>query len=656
MQELIAVFEILKKWEYFLIKKKLRKGLIVWIIEPFYAFHHKRGMHLFPHSLPEFVDRLINEKRIDIINASQLNTKDIFHISNDKAVEVIESVFPDYKEEHHELFDCVSNILKSPDAENVFKKDLCNRLAEFYSVNILLHRIEKMFSTGPILFYPDTNVRDYLYFKSLLSKSKQDYYEHPNIRFPIKTQITAFFENLKEYLVSVAKLSAQTIASSFLRILYPIGEKKKKSYLYGVTVTAPLRQLTDNQRGPGFIIDNNKIHAEEVVYLPIIELTGDQKKNLEKIPGSVCYLPKPGRLFSHFNEWKNMLWLALKNNPLRSGREISMAGNALFNYFRWKKVMEDVEIKHFISHCDFSIEQIGRNIALSQAGVQTWYFTDSMNHGCVLKAEKEKCGMRLPFWTYLSYDHLITWNELLRKYFKDHPGSFRQIHVVGCLWAGHIRGKEGEKGQNPQLDSAKLTNKFIISAFDTTYTRNGFTSYSEGIAFANHLLKLADEYPDIHIFVKEKKNRDIHHTLDPVNGPALLNLYKKMGDHPRIKTSFDNEDSSKLISIADMVVSFPFTSTTFEALSVNKPAVWHDPMGYYRDTPYAKVGGVTTHSYEEMKAKVLEIKNMRPGTYQNPIEMGSSLMDPYRDGKAIERFRELLVTYTMNELSEGEEK
>ena len=92
-----------------------------------------------------------------------------------------------------------------------------------------------------------------------------------------------------------------------------------------------------------------------------------------------------------------------------------------------------------------------------------------------------------------------------------------------------------------------------------------------------------------------------------------------------------------------MVVSFPFTSTSFETLSANRPAVWHDPLGCYFDTPYAKAGGVTTHSYEDLKKKVIEIKSLEPGTYRNPFQSNSPLMDPFRDGKAIDRFRDLLI-------------
>ena len=89
-------------------------------------------------------------------------------------------------------------------------------------------------------------------------------------------------------------------------------------------------------------------------------------------------------------------------------------------------------------------------------------------------------------------------------------------------------------------------------------------------------------------------------------GPRLLDIYRRMDSHPRITICSDREDASELIAISDMIISFPFTSTTFEALSVDMPAVWHDPLGYYQNTMYGRVGGVTTHSYEDLKAKVWE--------------------------------------------------
>lgn len=625
------------------LKKYIRNSMLIYLIEPFVAYHHtsKRIYHGFPDAFPDYVEQFLHEGLVKLLPEKLIDGKTIYRQGADKSVEVIESLYHEYRKEHKELIEYVSEILKSSIAENAFKKDLCNRLAEFYSVNIMLHRIGELFNSKQVIVYPDINVRTYLYLKSLLSRSNQEFFAHPNISFPKRTYIASFFEDTKEYFIAVIRLSIQTLASGLFSGLHSRQKKRKRSYSYGITIISPSRQFADSRRGPGFLIDNHKIKAEDVVYLPLVGLNDRQKKQLS---GEVCYLPKAGRYFSHFAEWAGLLRVALKKNLLRNAREINTACNVFFNYFRWLKMLKDIKLRHFITHCDFGISHIGRNIALKQAGIQTWYFTDSMNFGCNFKMDDEKCDMRHPFWTYLCYDHFITWDVLIEQYFNSHPGTFRHTHVVGCLWSEHINRQDKAENKTVNVTLKNLRDSFKLVAFDTSYSKNGFTtSYSEGIAFAEHLLQLADTFPDVYIVLKEKKVRNIHSTFDPVIGPRLIELYNKIDTHPRMTVCSDRADSSGLISIADIVVSFPFTSTTFEALSVSKPAIWHDPMGYYRNTLYGKINGIMTHSYDELKNKIKEIKDMQSETWQNPIPINSVLMDPYRDGKAIDRFRNLLT-------------
>lgn len=642
MNDLNVVYELPTKLDSIFIKKYLKRDIPVWFIEPLNAYHHKKGIRFFPCPLPTFAQELIEGGKVCVLKAEQLNSKEVLSFSADKAVDIVEAVYPEYRKRFEKIFSYVADTLKSPVAENVFKNNLCNKLAEFYSVNMLLHRIEKSLGSGSIMVYPDMNVYSYLFIQRLLLESNKEFFEHPNIRFPVKVYVASFLENLRENLISTTKLCAQTLASGILGRNHPPIEKKKKVFSYGVTIIGP-RQLQGNRRGPDFVIDNKKILASEVVYFPLLNLTKDQRKALAKLPGEVHQLPKAGRFFSHYAQWKRLLSLAVQKKFLRNGEELMVASNVFFNYFKWQKVMEDVSIRHFITHCDFGIGHIGRNLALNQAGVQTWYFTDSMNHGVNLQEEK-KCGMRHPFWTYLYYDHLATWDDSLVQYYRKHPGSFKQTHIVGCLWSEHIQEKSLARKETTVSALRNLNNRFVLSCFDSTYSRNGRTPYIQGLAFAKHLVQLADECPDIYIILKEKKDRSIHYTLDPILGPKLLEIYNKMDSHPRITICSNQVDASELISVSDMVVSFPFTSTTFEALSTNRPAIWHDPAGYYRNTLYGKSGGVVTHGYEELKTKVMEIKDMNPGNYRNPISMNSSLMDPYRDGKAIDRFRDLLAS------------
>ncbi|RLD23678.1 MAG: hypothetical protein DRI70_09035, partial [Bacteroidetes bacterium] len=513
MKKTAVVYESPGKRDYSFIKKYLKQGIPVWVVEPFHAYHHGKGIRFFPPPLSDFVQNLIKKGKINLLSATELNTKEIYLLSSDKAVGIIECVYPEYRKEHKKLFEYVCDALKSSTAEDVFKKSLCDRLAVFYSVNFLLHRVEKLLGSGKILFYPDTNVRSYLYLKALLLRSNQDFSEHPNIRFSIRTHVSSFFENLKEYLITITRLSTQTLASSLLYGFYTTREKNKRSYLYGVTIVAPTRQQANNQRGPDFIIDNNKIMPEDVVYFPLVDLTNDQKKQLSEIPGTVYYVPKAGRFFSNFVEWQKLLRLVFKKNFLRNGAEINAACSAFLNYFKWLRVLESVKFRHFITHCDFGMSHMGRNIALNQAGVQTWYFTDSMNSGLNFKEEKKGVWMHHPSWAYLNYDHFVTWDDFLAQYYKDHPGTFKHIHVVGCLWSEHIKKQNRTKNQTIDFPVKNFEDNFIIAAFDTTYTRNGLTSYAEGLAFAENLIQLADDCIYIHVFLQKTKKSNIHFTL-----------------------------------------------------------------------------------------------------------------------------------------------
>lgn len=633
-----VVYESFSFLDKFIINQYINKGIPVWIIEPFHAYHHKKKIRFFPSPLPSYIKELLRKGKVFLLKASDLGAKDIYSLSTEKAVEVIESVYPYYREEYKNLITYVINTLNSPIAENIFKKELCNCIAEFYSTNILLNRIEKVFE-GKILVYPDININFYLKIKNLLLKSKQEVYENNNIKFPFKNFLLSKFQNINQNLNNTIKIFAQTFLSVILGNMHLLRKTRKKFFKYGISIISP-RQLKGNRKSLDFIIDNKNIHKSEVVYLSHFSLSKEQKNILRNLQYNVIQLPCPGYFYSNFMKWGKLFLISIKEIFSSSFQEIHVASTCFFNYFRWKWILNNIDIAHFITHCDFGISHISRNIALNQVSVKTWYFTDSMNHFNNFQENESVFNKRHPFWTYLYYDNFITWSRFIADYFNSHPTLLKNTHVVGCLWSEYDK-KFGNKEN--KISNIKNEKKFVVSVFDTTYTMNSITSYVEGVTFAEDILRLTEELEEIYILFKEKKDRNIHYLLDPDNGPKLLNLYNEMKQHPRIIFYSNKEDSSYLIYISDMVISFPFTSPTFEALSINKPAIWYDPKGNYKNTPYGRIKGLTVIGYDELKTLILEIKNkIASGKYTMPFLDNSYLMDPFRDGKAIERFINLL--------------
>jgi len=633
------IYECIDRLDSFNLYKNIILKRKVFIVEPFYTYHHRGNNRFCPPPLPSWTEELINTGKAVLISAKDLNTQDIYLLSAEKAVDAVEDVYPAYRKRFAQLFSFISSCLCSQDAENAFRITLCNNLAEFYSTNILLHRIEALFKNEPICFFPAMNVRSYLFSRQLLIESGKDFHHHESVSFSAKSRFKGKACHLKNNLILIMKLCVQVLASGIVGKKNDKSTTEKKLFSFGISITGS-RQLRDNQRSPNFML-GEMAHNSKVVYFPLLPLTESQEKKLREFSGVVLPVPRPGKFYTNFADWKKLLLIGLRHQLTKTSDELYTAVLTLYNYLAWNLLLNKCSVKHFITHADFGIPQVGRNIALNQAGSQTWYFTDSINHVCFFQNPESKG--RHPFWTYLNYDHFVTWTRSLAEYYKLHPGSVKKTHVVGCLWSEHIRDKREARRNSFLKDYVKTNNdSFIICCFDTTYTHNGFTNYYEGLRYAEHLFRLVEDTPKVFLIFKEKKDRNIHFTFDPESGPKLMEIYEKMNSHPRIIFCSNQVDSSEIISVSDMIISFPFTSTTFEALCNNRPAIWHDAAGYYRESIFGKIAGLVTHDYEELKTKITEIME-KTEKGETCIETPDSpYMDPFHDGKAIERFRELL--------------
>lgn len=630
-----VVFESPKRMHKRLIMYYIATGHKVYIVKPFHAYHYQGVYRFFPSHLPKYIYKLLDGKKINLITETDIDTRWILSLAADKAVEEVEKIYPQYCILHYRLIKFVCKVLNSAQAETIFKKEFCDKLAVFYSANIMLHRIKNRLIDGKITIYPCMNILSYLRFKKMVTQCAGEVFTDNPIKFAPLAYILSFILLIKENIFALGNLFVQALGGLFLGWIPGVTSllRKKESYRYGTLVLNASRQLSEGRRVPNFLVDNKSMFDNEMLYLYGIKLSKAQKDRLRKLGGGTFELPnrKYGN-FSHPLKWIILFWLSLATQLFRSNSLIKNAHLIFSDFFRWQKVMKKVGIKHLISHSDFGFLHIARNICLKQYGVETWYFTDSINYSLNFQSTSIENKFRSPLWTYLYYDNFVTWNKAMIEYFNIHYSLIGKNYVVGCLWAGHI------------TDNTVKNKKLVLAVFDTSYSCNSLTSYAEGIAFANDIIRLTEEFPDdLQVIFKEKNPRQMHKFLDGALGEVLLSLYKHMEERKNIKICSNIKDTSEIISFSDMVISFPFTSTTFEALSVNKPAIWHDPLGYYRDTLYGRMVGVVTHSYEELRSKVLQVRNLGPKRYTNSIVKDSPYMDPYRDGKAIDRFRELLV-------------
>lgn len=184
-----------------------------------------------------------------------------------------------------------------------------------------------------------------------------------------------------------------------------------------------------------------------------------------------------------------------------------------------------------------------------------------------------------------------------------------------------------------------------MAAFDSTYSVKGATNLEEGIAFAQHILRLADDIPELFVIFKEKKTHaQLKAMCDSEDTSTLLECYEKLANHPRVEST-QMVDTPVIINLSDFTVSFPFTAPTFEALAINRPAGWHDPLNRYPGSLHAQIPNAMSNSYDALKALVETHRRNRGKPFAHPYPAHSPFMDPYRDGKALDRFRQLLLNH-----------
>ncbi len=601
----------------------------VYVLEPFHAYHHQGKIRFYPKPLSRHVKGLIRRGKISMLSADQLNPRRIYFVSANKAVDIVDIVYPSYKRDYLGIIKFFCSALKSSEAENILRKDLCDQLAVFYSVNNLLCAIKSCFPGSKVKVYIKNNLFSYHYFNKLLLQSEIKTFDSYDV-VAIGSMMVTYASNVIKKLFSMVMLiSLACMGLIFFAFSRRDGSKNLKKYKFVVTVLSS-RQLENNRRRADFLVDENLIKREETVFIPLIPLNADQKRKLFMLKGDVVFLPS---LFACVSPviWFRFVRSALATPYCKVSHDIIYSiCRSLMEYFRWIKILEFVKFKNLITHCDFSSSRIARGIALDRLGIKSWYFSDSINFSGLYVSREEVAAAKHPFWTYLKYDNFVTANNFVKDYFCLHPNSIVNSRVVGSIWsdsAGKKTGKPvGYKGQ------------FVISVFDTTYSVNSITSYEEGIIFVQDLIELLKDLSDILILMKEKKDRSLHEKLDPEKGKRLSELYDEIASHPRVRFFDSRADPLDLILSSDMVLSFPFTSPTFEALSIDKPALWHDPLGLYCNTVYDL--GIVTHNYKELRNK---IKDVQMGRWVYPFSGASPLIDPFRDGKAIERFREVLV-------------
>jgi polysaccharide biosynthesis PFTS motif protein len=242
------------------------------------------------------------------------------------------------------------------------------------------------------------------------------------------------------------------------------------------------------------------------------------------------------------------------------------------------------------------------------------------------------------FLSYLSYDNLVSFGQI-DIFFKNQRSDIKNYINVGCFWSELIKSIPKESINIINIQTKELNKcKYIIGVFDTSFFDQTVLKYEDGVRFFQDISRLLIDFPEIGMVFKEKNPRAF------VNC-KLLHFLNTLEKHPRCYITGSNYDSSEAIRISDLVISVSFTTPTIEALDIKQKAIYFDPLNRFRNTYPDMIPNLVAHNYEELKHLVKYwLYDMNQNDFNKYFE--THIKDHFSlfgDGKAITRFRELLV-------------
>lgn len=648
MKKKIIVFEEISNPFRLLIKWYLFRGFAIFYYRISTSCKEKEWLRRFTEK--KLISRIDDEYGL-------LNTAIGYY--PDLAYQNIDKIFERFFKEN-KIVKLLIGLYKDERIYNVFKKSLLGYLQRFYYINFIIFKLSELFPEEKVYFVPTLKRKgyrthilsayEYHFLSDLIFKSQAFYFGPRGAVFPLWFNLVSKLYYLLRYIriqLDIAGFILFSMAVSVRNLLIPRVPKKK--YKFGVMIISPAHQFANKIRRVDFLIDGEKIKKKDVLFISSRRLSRHKHFYMQE-----QRLNFVDALFYKINlrVLKVVLPIAilLILNAVRNRRAIFLIESAILQlvcFGIWRSFTERYHLDNLISHCDFGPQSLARNIFLSKSGTKTWYYTDAINWGNFFISEYNRYN--LPLYNhaigFLIYDYFVSWSDELINYFRIHHQDIKKHINVGCFWASHIRQIREHKIKSGVLDTLYrhgFRDEYkLISVFDSSYSDYTITTYEDGIVFVKGMFRLLEEFPNIFILFKEKKAR----VLIRKPSPEILIWLKRLQEHPRCYLPFWDMNTSEAIAFSDLTISFPFTSTTFEALSARKKGLYYDVSNKFRGTFYDGINGLVCHNYDELFKRTKELLfEVDEPTYNQYLDRHvKGKLEPYLDGNALVRFRELLT-------------
>ena len=505
----------------------------------------------------------------------------------------------------------IGRLYQSEDAGMAFEKILIDILGQYYYCVQMVERLAELGHTDVRFVPKDHNFNATLnaawcYWVGSKIAAKIAGAAGTDPLMPLGTRALVAVYALRSWLVALMRIGYNWLygVQCLLRGWFGIADERRR-YDLGVMIIAPERELRDGVRSAGFLTRDPSLQGIRSVYIPHICINDSIRKQYEDRGLEVAAWPERLNIRESirlFSAW--LLWVP----PLVCFWQLEVVAHLMRHYIRWQSFISAYELASLVSYTDFSYGHIARNILLHQCGIETWYYSESVNMGKYVTEPKYDSALSFPFWCHLYYRHMIIPNDRIVRYFEAHPNRIGNYHVVGSIWAHdlvRLRTVADRSDYWPLLRAnGYCDDQQLVVLFDSWFHPDGVNSPDDIVQFAADFAEIVDS-EDLFIVLKQKNpRRSMYGLFNEAECDAVYVAHDLLASMPNGCVLDHTHDASGIAALADLVISFPFTSASYECLCAGIKSVYYDPAAKFRGTYYDQFEGFVIHGRDELNARL----------------------------------------------------
>lgn len=557
------------------------------------------------------------------------------------------------------------DLYANPQAVRIYKKAVVEPLFNARFITYYLDRLLNEGAAENIRFFPQhyTATAQILKRYGLIDEQmtlNTKVSLHPILIDPFVAKLQSILSFLK-WVVPLTAISLLQVAMT--RIAPPLLPREHAAL--GWSINSPWLIKFKGGRRYDFIIDEDKIKSEDIAYLVEFPLPEDFIAEQTRLGR---------RFFSYFHKsmlkditHKNILgddafplfFTLLKGLPqvLAAPVFLSAYSAALSQLLYWNVLLRRISIGKYVYTNNESPAQIATDILLQAKGVDVWRYSLAIGGPYLFYTEGGRYDDACHEFSFINTENWMFPNEAVRDSYASHNQNVGHAVVIGNYFAELII-KSMESGSYNEAFLELFPGKVpgtnpIIAIFDTTYidSEDCQTSMEDGIRFLEDFIAVATRMPDT-LFVF-KPSKPYIKVVDPAFifvspnvGQRLLDIRSDFGALPNVALVADKTDPTELIAMSEVVVTHCFSSPTADALASRKKAFWYEPYDKNVGTIMDKCSGLTVRGRERLEEKLKQLAPFGATQDRTPNNdaMYKRCIDPFMDGKALDRMRTMLST------------